>query len=765
MGMFTSGAYDAFQNRMQTHRKNRAGARKDYQSWLTSQREAGIDVTSEMATNQFSSIADNDMHINFGAPSKIEMDAQLKANNLVARDLRASNENSAFNVQETLNNRWEQSLEDAYLTTGDTATAHRQAAAKFENNPAMAEKFNTYLGGIKDPEAHKTSFLSGYMSSATAQSEITSLVDQGVTDYSTIHKNAPAYLVESFNSILERKNKEKMQGIATSTFKDFSGNNTNINSDELIATMKSQGVPQDIIDSFDGRTTTFNNNYFDGRAKEQITNLANNKTIPISPETKKSLLENLSDEQKIVLSSQIDDHNQTVETLADNVKSAKLQSSLTLNNENVSTILKNETLTPKQRIDGILATLGFDPTTDDVARTAVNDFVLNYMSSTDHTAAQAYEKQLVQSKSAAITASTKLRGESDKALNTKLESIYKTKDINPTQEQMLGAVITGLEPYYVDPNDVNVLGAVTRQVTADVMEGSYTPEEIINRAAALLKTDAGVAEVLQQQANVNNGPMPVRKFVQQWESAMEDFGSASQDVLDYADEALSIGVESVTSTGGVTDNGLKAKHIFPVAIRDLAHSIQAAEANIQELRGKATNSGLFSDFYRMEESREQLNKFLTGQRNYINSAKRKLEATKQKYALISEAIATTGGSGTGGTGGTGMPINPDVVSDQTGLQQSVAGISQRADDSSLLMSTADQIAGGGNGSLGTSPFQRAKDYLFTNVSQNQIANRDEMTKVGRFLRTDKAAKYLTNNPQSARLLESDPKAWYNAANQ
>ena len=73
MGMFTSGAYDSFKNRMQKHKTNRAGARKDYQTWLDSQRDAGIDVTSAMASNQFSLIADNDYNVLNGMPTKKAM--------------------------------------------------------------------------------------------------------------------------------------------------------------------------------------------------------------------------------------------------------------------------------------------------------------------------------------------------------------------------------------------------------------------------------------------------------------------------------------------------------------------------------------------------------------------------------------------------------------------------------------------------------------------------------------------------------------------
>ena len=760
MGMFTSGAYDSFKNRQQEHRKNRAGARKDYNDWLTSQREAGIDVTSEMATNQFANIADNDYNIMTGAPTKMEMGAQLTANNTAARDIRASKEEEAFKVTDQTNSRWQSEIENAYQVTNDTASAFKLAATKFENSPAMLEGFNSYVSSISDPNAHRNQYLSDYMMKPSTRTMIAGLVDDGITDYSKFNKNATDWMKEAINPILTKKDLASQNAAALLAYQEFAGDNGPINLEDFKAVLKIRGITNDpVINQFTQRSEQHNERYYDTNASDQITRLLNNPTSEITDATAKKILANVTASEKQILMDEIKDHNQKVQTSADLVKSAKMKSDLSLANPNVKAIIENQLLTPLERVSKIQTYLGYDPTStkDTISNAAIQQFVLDNISGMGHKTAQSYEVIKNQQTQAASTMAAQQQQKGDKALNTKLESLF-TKDLDTTQQQMLTAVISGLEPYYVDSNDVTTLGAVQRSVKADIDDGSFSPEEIIARASKQMTTDGQFAQALKQQASLDSGPMPVAKFMIQWKTHMEDFDESAHEILAYADSGLSFNDSDIIAPdGSITEIGKEALHVMPEAIRDLMHSIKSTQANIADLYNQVNpdNLGMFTDAYMIREKMSELQEMQTKQEAYVKDASKKLAALQQKYEAARSKVSR-GSSGS---------LTSGPVKARTTASQDFGNFVNQSTAQKELRSMAQKLATGFNGQAGTSPVSQAWDYFTRDMTSSEQEKRELASEIQDFLKTQEAVDYLAMNPQTTNQLQNDPFSWYILAKQ
>ena len=277
MGMFTSGAYDSFKNRQQEHRKNRAGARKDYNDWLTSQRDAGIDVTSEMATNQFANIADNDYNIMTGAPTKMEMGAQLSANNTAARDIRRDSEISRFEQMKNRDTIFNDALTKSFLTNQDSIKAVDAGRNSLGNNPELIAAYDEYVSSI-DVGDNRQSWLSEYMNTNEVQSTITSLVGQGITDYKKFNPNAAPDIQEKFNEILERKGNESFRAAASTIFSTAVAAGGVVDETTLRSQMDDANIPKDFQDTIILQMNGHNNTVNDKTATSLITALLSNVT-------------------------------------------------------------------------------------------------------------------------------------------------------------------------------------------------------------------------------------------------------------------------------------------------------------------------------------------------------------------------------------------------------------------------------------------------------------------------------------------------------
>jgi len=621
MGMFTSGAYDSFKNRQQEHRKNRAGARKDYNDWLTSQRDAGIDVTSEMATNQFANIADNDYNIMTGAPTKMEMGAQLSANNKAARDTRASSQAKAFDVTDNLNSRYEKELKKAYLSSNDAVDARKQASDSFSGSPEMAEGFTNYLESIPDSDTHRNNFLSGHMMTPEVQSQLTDLAGRGITDIGTVNPSLPQYIKDAFNKTLVLKNNEKMNATAATIYQNLTADGQAINVADLSAAFTSAGIPKEISEIYTGeRVDGFNTNLSNNAALTRLGQLMSGSQ-KIDEQAFNIMTKGVDEQTKVELKTMLDSHNNNIQNALDKKESAEIKANLTMQNPNVSAIMVDTSKTPQQRIDEIMQSLGFDPTSDSIVRDNVTTFVMTRVDANAMMGANAYETALTTQRQAAIEQIGSVIAKGDTTISGITAPMIGNQKMNPTQVSLLNQIAEGLEPYYLDGNDKTAIANVKSMIQQDVTEGGRTAEETILRVSQFMQTDQAIEQTLTNRANFTSGPMPVRAFMTSLNSYSAKLLEQSGVIIEYGEKALTINPDQFKDDSGViTVDGERVLTELPQAIAALTMSINDVKAQIKDIQDGFSNVGLFSDSYKLGEHQTEKNEIIKKYSLFISNA-------------------------------------------------------------------------------------------------------------------------------------------------
>ncbi len=636
MGMFTSGAYDSFKNRQQEHRKNRAGARKDYNDWLTSQRDAGIDVTSEMATNQFANIADNDYNIMTGAPTKMEMGAQLSANNTAARDIRASNQAEAFDVTDNLNSRYEKELKKAYLSSNDAVDARKKASDVFSASPDMAAGFSNFLNSIPDSETHRKDFLSGHMMTPEVQNQLTDLADRGITDIGAVNPSLPQYIKDAFNQTLVLKSTDKMNSKAKKIYSDLTASGFSVSAEDLNAAFQAEGISPEITKLYSGeRVSQYNTNLANNSAKSRITTMLTS-TQKIEEATFKAMIKDADDATKTELETMYNSHNNRIQVLSDKAESAAIKSNLTLKNENIAVIMADHTATPQTRVQRIMKSLGYDPTSDKIVLESVQDFVMNSVDAKAIVGANAYETALTTQRQAAIGQIAEIQKDGDAVISGITAPMINEKGMNPTQISLLNQIAAGLEPYYLAADDKTAIANVKQMIKQDVSEGGRTAEEIILRVSQFMQTDQGIESALTNRANFTSGPMPVKRFMDSLNSYSAKLLEQGDQIIEFGDKALTIDPTNILDLSGIfTVDGERVLTELPQAIAALTMSINDVNDQIKDIEQTFSNKGLFSNSYKLGENLADKNQILIKYNAFVNRATIIL-TTLNKYTEIAE---------------------------------------------------------------------------------------------------------------------------------
>ena len=667
MGMFTSGAYDSFKNRQQEHRKNRAGARKDYNDWLTSQRDAGIDVTSEMATNQFANIADNDYNIMTGAPTKMEMGAQLSANNTAAKDIRRDSEISRFEQMKNRDTIFNDALTKSFLTNQDSIKAVDAGRNSLGNNPELIAAYDEYVSSI-DVGDNRQSWLSEYMNTNEVQSTITSLSEQGITDYKKFNPNAAPDIQEKFNEILERKGNEKFRAAGSTILSTAVASGGVVDETTLRSQMDDANIPKDFQDTIILQMNGHNNTVNDKTATSLITALLSNVTR-IEDATFEAQTKGASDAVKANLRQLVDSHNQTIQNTAEQKVADKVDSVLTMNNEDTKSVMTNTTLSPDERIKAIEELVGNDPTKDDVTIERIKRWVDTTASRQELGFSQLHTQTQKTAAATAATGSAAAQAEGDKKVGEIAASLISTQG-NSTQTAIINQVAAALEPYYIGKDDARGIANVKKAIQ-DGIDNSLGVDQIVAAASVYMSLDSQNKDAIERSAMINAGsPMPVGNFMSIWNNSMSAALIIEEESKKQAKSAIAIDTSEgalVDQNNIPTDNFFEARAKIPNAIALLKGHIQAANANFNELNTDHKNTGLFYNSYKIGEHQEEINKHLQHLKNFQDQATallatleakaRQLEifenlpATKQAMALVQQQQKNPSGNVTNAISG------------------------------------------------------------------------------------------------------------------
>lgn len=641
MGMFTSGAYDSFKNRQQEHRKNRAGARKDYNDWLTSQRDAGIDVTSEMATNQFANIADNDYNIMTGAPTKMEMGAQLTANNTAARDTRRDSEISRFEQMKNRDTIFNDALTKSFLTNQDSIKAVDAGRNSLGNNPELIAAYDEYVSSI-DVGDNRQSWLSEYMNTNEVQSTITSLVDQGITDYKKFNPNAAPDIQEKFNEILERKGNESFRASASTIFSTAVAAGGVVDETTLRSQMDDANIPKDFQDTIIMQMNGHNNTVNDKTATSLITALLSNVTR-IEDATFEAQTKGASDAVKANLRQLVDSHNQTILNTAEQKVADKVDAVLTLNNKDTLSVMANTTLSPDQRIAAILVLVGNDPTKDDVTIERIKRWVDINHSSQELGFQQAHQKAQVTATASAATGSAAAQSEGDEEVGKIAASLLGNNN-NSTKSSIINQVAAALEPYYIGKKNTQGIANIKLVIQSGIDNGLGV-DQIVQAASAYMTLDSSNKSAIERNAQLTAGsPMPVSSFLSLWDKALSQANTTDVMVKSLANKAISIDTTSgalLDENNVITDNYLDAMSAIPQAIAALTSHIQAANDDYNELNTDHKKTGLFYNSYQIGENQKQINDHLQKLKNIQQQATELLKRLQDKQNQLREVTKTT----------------------------------------------------------------------------------------------------------------------------
>ena len=637
MGMFTSGAYDSFKNRQQEHRKNRAGARKDYNDWLTSQRDAGIDVTSEMATNQFANIADNDYNIMTGAPTKMEMGAQLSANNTAARDTRRNAEVSRFEVMKNRDDIFQSALTNSFLTNDDSIQAVEAGRKSLGNNPELVSAYDDYVSSI-DVGNNRKSWLSEYMNTSEVQSTITSLVDQGITDYSKFNPNAAPDIASKFNEILERKGNERFRATGTSIYTNAVAAGGVVDEATLRSQMEDANIPKDFQDTIILQMNGHNNTVNDKTATSLITALLSNITT-IDEATFNAQTKGASETVTANLRQLVNSHNKTVQNTADQKVADKVDAVLTMNNKDTEAVMSDTTLSPDERIAAIVELAGNDPTKDDVTLQRIKRWVDITHSRQELSFQQVHQQAQVAASATASTNSTTAQREGDEEVDKIAASLLAAKT-NSTQSGIINQVAAALEPYYIGKKNARGIQNI-KLVIQNGIDNGLGVDQIVQAASAYMTLDSSNKSAIEREAQLTAGsPMPVSNFMSLWGKALSQASTTDVMVKSLADDAIRIDTTSgalLDANNVITDNYLDAMSAIPQAIAALRGHIQAANDDYNELNTDHKKTGLFYNSYKIKEHQGDIDSYLQTLKNIQQQAENLLNKLLAKENQLREA--------------------------------------------------------------------------------------------------------------------------------
>ena len=164
---------------------------------------------------------------------------------------------------------------------------------------------------------------------------------------------------------LKRKGNESFRAAGSTIFSTAIAAGGVVDETTLRSQMDDANIPKDFQDTIILQMNGHNNTVNDKTATSLITALLSNVTR-IEDATFEAQTKGASDAVKANLRQLVDSHNQTIQNTAEQKVADKVDSVLTMNNEDTKSVMTNTTLSPDQRIAAILDLVGNDPTKDDV---------------------------------------------------------------------------------------------------------------------------------------------------------------------------------------------------------------------------------------------------------------------------------------------------------------------------------------------------------------------------------------------------------------
>lgn len=640
MGMFTYGGMNAFQNRLEKHRTSRADARKNYQEWLASMRQDGVDITEKDALTEWNAIADNNRHIRIGAPTQHQIKRQTEINNVAAARIRAEQELSHMQAIQGQTDAFQKALDDSYNRWDDTATAVKNAAKSFKSKE-LSNLFNEYQLTLDHGEGQKRAW-GQWMTENN--DHINKLAGQGVVDYSTHNPSLSSGLLALANSQLGETGDRLADEKGNNIFQTFFDGGGVVDIELLDAALQDANVTQGVSQSLMGQAKSRNQHITDDDINTYVATLFQQKEN-IDPEAFATIIANASDKVKLTLNQRYKQHTSNVKQLQDKETTEAINAVLI--SPSVQDIISNRNLTQEDRVEMIMANLSHLPDHDDMARQIITDYLEGVEGTSLSLQSKAYRLEQGQLQHKAQQQTEKLIADSDTKVKTETIAAAQKAKLNDTQMAIVHEVLQVIEPYYINASDPLVLARLSGKIVAEAKGGNADAQRIASTLVEHMITDARLRRVATSTGQLGGKQsVPVSIWMREWQSVIDQSKANIDTFWEKTNELRAFDLKGnlVSNAGAVTREGAAFLVDARFAVRNLTVMLKDIDENMRELQEDRVDTSKFFDPYTLSNKTNEIDGFLKILSSASGQANRELTALQSKLETAEGIMNVNKGS-------------------------------------------------------------------------------------------------------------------------